>query len=76
MPKYYVFSGKLKYIVNSDYSMDAVAKAMDAYFTKPNVDWDDLDDFIYVNEQGFLSDPEDYCTTDEVIDYLESEEEE
>jgi hypothetical protein len=67
MPKYYVFSGKLKYIVNSDYSMDAVAKAMDA---------DDLDDFVYVNERGFLSDPEDYCTTDEVIDYLESEEEE
>tara|TARA_R110002012_G_scaffold310353_2_gene518511 strand:+ start:1044 stop:1214 length:171 start_codon:yes stop_codon:yes gene_type:complete len=56
--------------------MDAVAKAMDAYFTKPNVDWDDLDDFIYVNERGFLADPDDYCTTDEAIDYLESGEEE
>ena len=55
--------------------MDAVAKAMDAYFTKPNVDWDVPDDFIY-GMKGFLADPEDYCTTDEAIDYLESEEEE
>jgi len=76
MPKYYVFSGKLKYVVNSDDIMDAVAKAMDAYFTKPNVDWDDLDDFIYINECGFACIPEDYCTTDEAIDYLESGEDE
>ena len=72
MPKYYVFSGKLKYVVDSVYSMDAVAKAMDAYFAKPNVDWDDLDDFIYINECGFACIPDDYCTTDEAIDYLES----
>ena len=52
--------------------MDALAKAMDAYFTKPEVEWNDLDNFIYVNEQGFVADPEDYCTTDEAIDYLES----
>lgn len=76
MPKYYVFSGKLKYVVDSVYSMDAVAKAMDAYFAKPNVDWDDLDDFIYINECGFACIPEDYCTTDEAIDYLESGEDE
>ena len=76
MPKYYVFSGKLKYVVNSDDIMDAVAKAMDAYFTKPNVDWDDLDDFIYINECGFACIPDDYCTTDEAIDYLESGEDE
>ena len=76
MPKYYVFSGKLKYVVDSVYSMDAVAKARDAYFAKPNVDWDDLDDFIYINECGFACIPEDYCTTDEAIDYLESGEDE
>tara|TARA_Y100001963_G_scaffold35321_1_gene49257 strand:+ start:4413 stop:4643 length:231 start_codon:yes stop_codon:yes gene_type:complete len=76
MPKYYVFSGKLKYVVDSVYSMDAVAKAMDAYFAKPNVDWDDLDDFIYINECGFACIPDDYCTTDEAIDYLESGEDE
>jgi hypothetical protein len=26
MPKYYIFSGKLKYVIDSIYSMDAVAK--------------------------------------------------
>lgn len=70
MAKYYVFSGTLKCIVDAQDSREAIVKSVELVSSKRDAPPLELDDFFYVNEQGFESDPEDYMGTDEVVEEL------